>query len=207
MTSGYLANHLLEAVVAALRAGVTELTVGVDDFTLVVDGLHELLGDRGSHVDVVWLDEGQEVVFHVRFRILNQPGVHDDQRNVVADDHLGAIDQRIGRRRVQGNEVQVLTGNRLQRRKLLRRLELAVEGLDLDAEQAADELGGLDTMGNPGGGRADFDRRHSVLHCRKIVRENTEIVRVRSPPIHPDADHPSRPTFRDLHHRRQTPGA
>ena len=96
---GYFATAWLEALGAALGAGVAELTLGVDDLTLAADGLEQLRGDRGAHVDVVRLQEGQVAVFHEGLRILDQPGVHDDQRHALGDHRVGAVDQRVGGRR------------------------------------------------------------------------------------------------------------
>ena len=137
---GYLATACVEALGAALGAGVPELTLGVDDLTLAADRFEELLGDGRAHVDVVRLEEGQVPVVgelasgswisRVSMTINGMPS---------GDDRVGAVDQRVDGCRVEGDEVPVLAGDRLQRAELVLGVELAVERLDLDAEQTAEE--------------------------------------------------------------------
>jgi len=76
---------------------------------------------------------------------------------------------------VDGDEIPLAGRDVLERLKLLLHLKLAVERLDLDAKKITEELGHLHAMGDPGRGRANFDRRRAVALLRQVIREDAEV--------------------------------
>ena len=165
---------LVETLRPALRSGVGELSLGVNDLPLAAHCLEQLIGDGRSHVDVVRLEEGQVPKIRKLLRILDEPGVHIDQRDASGDDLVRRIDQRVAGRRMDGDEVEALRRDRLQVLQLLLDGELTVEGGDLDAQQVAEELGRLHTVRDPGRGRADLGGGGGVLLLGKVLGQQSE---------------------------------
>ena len=168
----------VEALGAALRAGVAERALGHDDLALAADRVDECLRDRGAHEFIVGRQERMDVDLVER----RDQRVHVDDRDAGIDHLLHRLGQRADAERLDGNEIPFLRSHIVDRRALLDGVELAVEPGDLDIEQLAPPFGRLLALGaprrlQPGVGEGRLQRLLGTPHFRRkrwIYAQSTE---------------------------------
>ncbi|MHC2371955.1 hypothetical protein ACVIQT_006603 [Bradyrhizobium diazoefficiens] len=155
LDAGKLLDDVVEALGAALRAGMAERALRHDDLALAAHGVAERLRHRGAHELVVGSEEGVDVDLVER----SNQRVHVDHGRAGVDHLLHGLGEGADAEGLDRDEIPFLRGHVVDRGALLHRIELAVEPGDFDVEQLAPEFRGLLALRTPGSLEAGVGER------------------------------------------------